>query len=94
MRLRHLARTTDRPSGDIVRDVINEIHPDAVATMTPVNLLKKQVQNLRKRNGIQRPGVPQVKNGWEVPNDLQFFLQDGGRFLQVRHFYYYSRILI
>ena len=82
MRLRNLARTTDRPAGDIVTEVMNAMHPDAVATMTAVANLKKQVQRLRRALGIPRREVPRHKNGWDVPEDLRSFTEDGGRFLQ------------
>ena len=82
MRIKYLARTTDRPAGDIVTEVVNAIHPDAVATMTSVHNLKRKVQHLRRGRGIQNLEVPRHKNGWEVPEELRSFLEDGGRFLQ------------
>ena len=82
MRLRHLARTTNAAAGEIVRDVMNAIHPDAVATMTSEANLKKQVQYARQVRGIQAHERPTHKNGWAVPDDLQNFVEDGGRFLQ------------
>ena len=82
MRIKELARTTTRTPFDIVTEVLNGIPADAVATMTSLDLLKKMVQYTRNRGGIQRQGIPQTKNGWEVPQDLQTFLEDGGRFLQ------------
>ena len=40
------------------------------------------VQHLRRARGIQHIEVPRHKNGWEVPEELRSFLEDGGRFLQ------------
>ena len=82
MRIKELARTTTRTPFDIVTEVLNAMPADAVATMTSIDLLKKQVQSVRNRGGIQRQAVPQTKTGWEVPQDLQTFLEDAGRFLQ------------
>ena len=82
MRLKHLARTTQRPAGDIVVEVMNAMPPDAVATMTSVELLKKKVQYLRQQAGVGRGRVPNHRNGWEVPQDLRSFVENGERFLQ------------
>ena len=82
MRLKHLATTTDRPAGEIVTEVMNAIHPDAVATMTSEANLRKQVQYARRARGMQQREIPRQKNGWEVPEDLRTFLEDGSRFLQ------------
>ena len=85
LRLKHLARTTTMSPHEIITDVLNGMHRDAVATMTAEHLLKKKIQYARNRAGIQRPNRPTTKNGWTVPQDLETFVEDGGRFLQVRH---------
>lgn len=81
MRLKHLARTTDRDPAEIVMEVINDMPPDAVATMTSVQNLKKKVQYIRRVAG-GRGRVPTQRNGWEVPQELWTIVQTGERFLQ------------
>ena len=82
MQLKHLARTTRAPAGEIVQDVINAMNPDAVATFSSEANLKKMVQYARRVVGVQAHNRPTHKNGWVVPEDLRVFLEDGGHFLQ------------
>ena len=71
---------------EIITDIINGMNRDAVATMTSIDLLKKKINYVRKQAGIQRGERPTTKNGWSVPQDLETFVEDGGRFLKVRHY--------
>ena len=82
MQIKHLARTTNRNPGDIVTEVLNAMDRDALVTMTSVETLKRQIRDIRHREGGHHGPIPQHKNGWEVPADLQTFVEDGGRFLQ------------
>ena len=82
MRIKHLARTTTRTPFDIVTEVTNGMPADAIGTMTPLDLLKKKVQRVRNQAGVQRRRNPPHATGWEVPQDLQTFLEDGSLCLQ------------
>ena len=84
MRIKQLARTTARTPFDIVTEVLNGMPADAVGTMASIDLLKKQVQYARNREGIQLYRNPprDRATGWEVPQELQTFLEDGNAFLQ------------